>query len=282
MAFIVNYNGNGADGGTVPIDSPSPHNPGETVLIPNVNSMTLSKTGAAFAYWNTSPDGSGDIHGWPADTTFIMPASNVVLYAQWFVTTGLSNGGRTDHYAFAYDDSLRSSALEPSRTQALMNQAEADFAIMANWFAGITLNGPSPIPVYVTRLSGGTNNTGSIRLKPSTKDVDELRSYLVSEITESFMARQKKGWGFLPGVNNEESGGEGLSLFLTQQFEIKQGIAGPYTAFTAEGWLNSSLPRAHPNCTRFVTNADGTETDFGARFDYINSLLPFPGPCVSG
>ena len=63
--------------------------------------MSLSKTGAAFGYWNAEPDGSGIIHGWPADTSFVMPASNVVLYAQWFVTAGLSAGGLTAHYAAA-------------------------------------------------------------------------------------------------------------------------------------------------------------------------------------
>ena len=277
MPFTVSYNGNGSDSGAVPSDPHGPYSPGETVLIPTVMSMSLSKTGAAFAYWTTKPDGSGTVHGWPADTSFAMPASDVVLYAQWFVTTGLSAGGLTAHYAFAYDAALQAGRLEPGRTQALMNKAEADFGIMSRWFAGVTPSGPSPIPVYVTRLTGGANNTGSIRLKPNTTDVDELRSYLVSEITESFMSGQNKGWGFLPGTTNEESCGEGLSLFLTQQFELTQGIAGPYTAFTADGWLNSSLPRSDPSSTRYVTNADGSETDFGSRFDYVNSLLPYPG-----
>jgi hypothetical protein len=57
--------------------------PGETLLIPTVMPMSLGKTGPTFAYWNTEPDGSGIIHGWPADTSIVMPASNVVLYAQW-------------------------------------------------------------------------------------------------------------------------------------------------------------------------------------------------------
>src|SRR5206468_2492726 len=123
----------------------------------------------------------------------------------------------------------------------------------------------------------GANNTGDIRLKPGSNDVNELRSLLVSEITESFMFGQNRGWGFVSGVNNEESCGEGLSLFLTQQFERSQGIAGPYTAFTANGWLNSSLPTSDPNSTRLVKNPDNTVTDFGSRFDYVNSILPFPG-----
>ena len=71
-----------------------------------------------------------------------------------------------------------------------MNGAEGDYTIMANWFTGVSL-GSSPINVYVTRLTGGANNTGDIRLKPNTNSPNELRCYLVSEITESFMAPEQ-------------------------------------------------------------------------------------------
>jgi hypothetical protein len=96
---------------------------------------------------------------------------------------------------------------------------------MATWFAGVTPSDPSPIPVYVTRLTGGANNTGDIRLRPNTNDPNELPCYLISEVTESFMNGQNKGLGFLPGVNNEESCGEGSRLSLTQQFAVLQGFA---------------------------------------------------------
>ena len=278
MPFTVTYNGNGNDGGSPPVDTKGPYNPGQTVLVAQPTPSSMTKTGATFAYWNTKPDGSGVFHGWPQDTFFAMPATNLTLYAQWFVTTGLQNAGATPHYSCAYDSTLLASGLEPGRTDALINAVEADFGIMSGWFAGITPNGPSPVPVYVTRLTGGANNTGPIRLKPNTPDPNELRSLLVSEITESFMAGQNKGWGFLPGVTNEESCGEALSLFLTQRFEQLQGVTGPYTAFTANNWLNSSLPTSNPNSTRFVYNSDGSlQTDFGSRADYINTLLPFPG-----
>jgi Listeria-Bacteroides repeat domain (List_Bact_rpt) len=277
MPFTVTYNGNGSDGGTVPVDSKT-YNAGDTVSVQAAGSMT--KTGATFAYWNTKADGTGTFHGWPQDTTFKMPAANVTLYAQWFVTTGLANGGATTHYKFSYDSSLSAGGLEPGRTQTLMNAAEGDYNIMATWFKGVTPSGPSPIPVYVTRLNGGANNTGDIRLKPNTNSPNELRCYLVSEVTESFMSGQNKGWGFLPGVNDEESCGEGLSLFLTQQFALSRGFASPYTSFTANtanGWLNSSLPSSNPASTRYVKNSDGSTTDFGSRFDYVNSVLPYPG-----
>ena len=80
-------------------------------------------------------------------------------------------------------------------------------SIMAGWFTGVTPSGPNPIPVYVTRLTGGANNTGDIRLKPNGNSPNELRAYLISEVTESFMQGQNKGWGFLPGAGatNENS-----------------------------------------------------------------------------
>jgi hypothetical protein len=276
MAFTVTYNGNGSDGGSVPTDGTA-YNAGDTVPVQPPGSMT--KTGATFAYWNTKADGTGAFHGWPQDTSFPMPASNLTLYAQWFVTTGLTDGGKTTHYAFSYDSSLAAGGLEPGRTQALKDAAEGDYTIMANWFSGVSL-GSSRINIYVTRLTGGANNTGDIRLKPNTNSPNELRCYLVSEVTESFMQAQNKGWGFLPGINNEESCGEALSLFLTQQFALKQGFPNPYTGFTTNtgnGWLNSSLPASNPASTRFVTNSDGSVTDFGSRFDYVNSTLPYPG-----
>jgi hypothetical protein len=97
------------------------------------------------------------------------------------------------------------------------------------------------------------------------------------------MHAQNKGWGYLPGpgVTNENSCGEALSLFLTQQFALGQGFPSPYTGFTAntsQNWLNSSLPTSNPSSTRFY---DKTTTspgfDYGSRADYINSTRPYPG-----
>lgn len=300
----VIYNGNGASG-QVPVDSNIYAATGGGTVNDGVNDTTkapyeqtdsngnplgivtgnLTLGGATFLYWNTKADGSGVIHGWPADTSFLFPAqaTNLTLWAQWAITTGLPNNGVTTHYTFAYDSSLQASGLEPGRTKTLMGASEADYAIMSNpmtgWFPGVTPSGPSPIPVYVTRLTGGANNTGTIRLRPNTTDPNELRCLLIAEVTESFMHGQNKGWGFLPGVSNEESCGEALSLFLTQQFELSQGIAGPYTAFPGNNWLNSSLPVANSASTRFYSgdNAAPQGYDFGSRVDYVNSVLPFFG-----
>jgi hypothetical protein len=86
---------------------------------------------------------------------------------------------------------------------------------------------------------------------------------------------------FLPGVNNEESCGEGLSLFLTQQFAVFRGFASPCTSFTANtanGWLNSSLPTSKSNSTRFYDKTSTSQGyDYGSRVDYVNSIVPWFG-----
>lgn len=281
MPYTVTYNGNGSDGGSVPVDPQSPYNAGVKVTV--LAAGSLSKTGAVFAYWNTNANGSGTTYGWPTATTFNMPAANVVLYAQWFVTTGLTAGGPdpahlqpglTNYYEFYYDSSLAASGLEPGRTNTVLQNVDIDYGLMQGWFPGVTAAGPSPIPVYVTSLTGGANNTGTIRLKPNTNDPNELRALLVAEVTESFMNGQNKGWGFLPGVNNEESCGEALSIFLTSQFQISIG-ASIFAQGAANNWLNTSLPSSNPSSTRFTSDANCTQvTDWGSRADYVNSLLP--------
>jgi hypothetical protein len=299
--FEVRYDGNGNDGGIVP--PPKMHGVGPHVgadgMVPNPPDMT--KTGAVFAYWNTKPDGSGDFYGWPEPATLSLPAEDIVLYAQWYVTTGLTNGGNTQHYAFAYDSSLQAGSLEPARTNALMAVADridsnangpddSDYGVMASWFPGVTATRPNGlpsdarIPIFVTHFDGGARNTGKIYLKPGPgSDMARSRLFLVAEITESFMEGQKKGWGFEnhPGASwtNEESCGEGLSLFLTEQMAQLKGVSGVFTEKASENWLNSALPTSNSACTRFFKNEDGSQdlADFGSRADYVNLNLFFPG-----
>jgi uncharacterized repeat protein (TIGR02543 family) len=77
-SHTVTYNGNGSDGGTVPVDSSS-YAEGATVTVASVG--TLVKTGNTFIGWNTAADGSGTAR--LAGSTFIMGTTNVTLYAQW-------------------------------------------------------------------------------------------------------------------------------------------------------------------------------------------------------
>ena len=79
--YVVSYNGNGSDGGSVPIDT-NGHAQGETVRA--ADKGTLTKSGYFFAGWNTAADGSGTHYNF--FDALIMPAANVTLYAQWSLT----------------------------------------------------------------------------------------------------------------------------------------------------------------------------------------------------
>ncbi|MBU0955230.1 MAG: InlB B-repeat-containing protein [Spirochaetes bacterium] len=76
--YTVTYHGNGADGGEAPIDG-NRYEEAQGVTVKNKGTLTL--TGATFIGWNTSVDGSATQH--LADSNFLMPATDVDLYAQW-------------------------------------------------------------------------------------------------------------------------------------------------------------------------------------------------------
>ncbi|MCK5268826.1 MAG: InlB B-repeat-containing protein, partial [Spirochaetes bacterium] len=77
--YIVTYEGNGSDAGTVPLDTNS-YIEGQTVTVLD-NTGSLLKTGYTFSGWNTIADGSGE--SYTAGETFPMGLSNVVMYAMW-------------------------------------------------------------------------------------------------------------------------------------------------------------------------------------------------------
>jgi len=76
--YIVSFNGNGHDAGTVP--SSIVQNFNTQVTIPT-NSGGLSRTGYTFNGWNTQVGGGGTAY--TGGNTFNMPARSTVLYAQW-------------------------------------------------------------------------------------------------------------------------------------------------------------------------------------------------------
>ncbi|MEM4247794.1 MAG: InlB B-repeat-containing protein, partial [Candidatus Nanoarchaeia archaeon] len=77
--YSVTYDGNSNTGGTAPTDSNS-YPAGATVTVLG-NTGNLTKTGYTFAGWNTQADGNGI--SYVSGATFIMPANDVTLYAQW-------------------------------------------------------------------------------------------------------------------------------------------------------------------------------------------------------
>jgi Listeria-Bacteroides repeat domain (List_Bact_rpt) len=265
MAFTVTYNGNGSTGGSVPVDNNN-YNSGDTVtVLGNTGNLILS--GGTFAYWNTAADGSGTVHG--GNQTFTITA-NVTLYAQWYVTTGLTNGGKTTHYAFAYDSALQAGGLEPARTNALIAQAENDFTLMSGWFGGIGLPFSLPVAVNIANLGGGAGWGPPITLKPGNGNANYCRYLMVSEVSEMLMLQQNAGW-FAPDGSNEQSCGEALSRFLGQQFLVLSGTGVAQPGYQiSPAWLNSSLPAG----TAGSSQVGGTITTLGAGIDNVVTAIP--------
>jgi hypothetical protein len=77
--YSVTYNGNGNTGGSLPSDS-SHYKENDTVTVLG-NTGALTKTNCIFSNWNTAANGSGTSYS--QGQTFLMPASDVTLYAQW-------------------------------------------------------------------------------------------------------------------------------------------------------------------------------------------------------
>ena len=276
MAQVV-YSGNGSTGGTVPVDS-NTYVSGNTVTVAN-NTGGLSIGGEVFLYWNTAADGSGTIQ--TGGSTFTFTAA-VTLYAQWGVTTGLTGGGTTTHYQFYYDPVLAGpGGPEPARTNQVIAACETtDFAWLQAQFAGVTITQTLPIPTYVTAVNNKRGSWSAGWGPPLTLNPNQgagsafVRCLMIAEVSEMLMLSQHKGWGYSSGVGDEESCGEGLSLFLTTQFQIANGLTGIglINNGAPDAWLNTSLPASNPASTEF----DGT-THYGIRKDYVNSTLPFAG-----
>ena len=282
MAKVI-YNGNGNTGGSVPVDSNNyAANASFTVAVPG----SLSLGSSPYFYWNTKADGTGTIFG-PGANTFPNQTTNLTLFAIWGVTTGLANGGVTTHCNFFYDPSLGGAGgVEPARINQLLATGtggkpviENDFDWLQAQFAGVDMTKARsfPIPIHVTS-AGGPSGYGASWGWPLVMNAGHLastllRSMLIAEVSEVFMAAQDKGWGYSNSVGDEESCGEALSLFLTVQFQLSQGLGSTWLMNgTPATWLNTSLPASNPASTEF----DGT-THYGSRTDYVNSTLPFAG-----
>lgn len=177
------------------------------------------------------------------------------------ITTGLTSGGQTTHYAFTYEDSLQKTAAnpsgpEPARTNAVIAAAEGDFTQMTGWFGGTALDVSFRIPVNVLNAGGGagwslSGGNLTVTIKPTaTGTATDIRYLLVAEMTEQFMRAHGKGWY---GTNTEGSEGEGLSRFLARQLLDTNGLGAPPSGFgNSNAWLASTRDD-------WVNNVKGTD-----------------------
>ncbi len=82
LTYTVTYDGNGNDGGSIPIDN-TDYLQGSTVITLG-NTGGLAKSGYEFYGWNTQADGNGMPYS--PGQTFTMGSADVTLYAKWVTT----------------------------------------------------------------------------------------------------------------------------------------------------------------------------------------------------
>src|SRR6266496_5273379 len=198
-----------------------------------------------------------------------------------FVTDGLLNGGRTEHYSVFYDDSL---ALADGRDAVndLLFWLEKDFVLMQGSFTGVNFQFLLPIRVELTGEDGGAGWTDppdivlssyqlTVTLKPGPHPTTALLRYLmVSEVTEMFMASQRKDWFGPTGIfwgADERSMGESLSRFLASEFVsgTLNGRQTPSGFSVVRNWLND-LVRPNFVDTTVDDNQPDTITGCGTCF----------------
>ncbi len=171
-----------------------------------------------------------------------------------FVATSLPNGGMTPHFAITYDDTLPA-ARGLDIALDLMNYCESDLALIQSWFPGVNFQFAFPVSVQITGVNGGASWTDppdfalwfgfhpSIDIMPGPRPTTGLIRYLmVAEVTEMFMASQRKPWFGDTHVTGADEGsmGESLSRFLASEFLTVTGISKAiFPGFTVVHiWLN--------------------------------------------
>jgi hypothetical protein len=288
MAKVI-YQGNGSTGGSVPVDNNS-YAANASFNVDGPGSLSLGSS--PFFYWNTQADASGVFY-YPGPSTFPNQTTDLTLFAIWGVTTGLTNGGVTTHFNFFYDPNIGGTGgVEPARINQLLAAGtggkpviENDFDWLQAQFAGIDMTKARsfPILVHVTSVVEPGYNASwgwPLVMNAGTYPSTLLRSMFISEVSETFMLAQDKGWGYSNGAQNEESCGEALSLFLTVQFQLAKSLGTTWLMNgTPATWLNTSLPDSNPASTEFdATGQYGPSgTHYGSRVDYVGSVKPWAG-----
>jgi uncharacterized repeat protein (TIGR02543 family) len=123
--YTITYNGNTNTSGSAPTDATSPYAAGATVTTLG-NTGNLTKTGYSFNDWNTAANGTGTSQA--AASTFTMPSSNVVLYAQW----------SPNNYTVTFDANTGTGSMS---SQAIAFTASANLTANSFTKSGYTFSG---------------------------------------------------------------------------------------------------------------------------------------------
>ncbi len=163
----------------------------------------------------------------------------------------VTQAGTTAHFEVSYLTSLGQKGA--SLAQAILQNCERDYGTLKQAFGGLD---PQRLPfvVQVTSDSTGASHSSCLGTDimvggKSGGNVDFIRSLLVAEADEVFMANYGRGW------DCGASAGEGLSRVLAN--DIYKGVE-PADFISSNVWLNLN-PR--PN---FVDHTDSTDTNYNS------------------
>ena len=187
VPYSVNYDGNSSTGGSVPTDS-GVYATGATVTV-KANTGSLTKTGSAFAGWNTAPNGTGTAYAASGSAILTMGSANVTLYAQWTVpysvtyNSNASSSGTvpTDISTYASGATVTVKANTGSLAKTGFtftgwntaadgsgtNYASSGSAILTMGAANVTLFAKWEV-TYTVTYNGNTNTSGSVPTDSST------------------------------------------------------------------------------------------------------------------
>jgi len=166
----VTYDGNGATGGSVPIDTGSPYAAGATVAVKS-NSGVLTRDGYVFAEWNTAANGSGAfLKGGAA----FRVTANTTFYAQW-ITPQSAFSDRAASLGFAGENAFAFAiATDASGNSYVAGYFESSSLKLSS---SITLTSSSYTNGFVAKMDAAGTVLWSKKL--SDNDGIDLRSIAV-------------------------------------------------------------------------------------------------------
>jgi hypothetical protein len=161
----------------------------------------------------------------------------------------VTSAGNTAHFEVSYLTSLGQNGA--NLAQAILQNCERDYTSLQQIFGNLTPHN-LPFVVQVTDDSTGASHSSCLGTDVtvggnSGGDIDFIRSLLVAEVDEVFMANFGRGW------DCGASPGEGLSRVLALDL---YKVAWPTGFISSNSWLNQN-PR--PN---FVDTAYPSDTDY--------------------
>ena len=270
---IVIYDGNGEDGGSVPVDD-NDYEEGQFVTVLG-NTGDLVKAGYTFAGWNTRADGSGTTYA--QDQTFTMEAADVILYAKW-TDSGAGAGDLDTSFGgtgvVTTDIDGMGFAMAIQGDGKILVAGSGDQATVVRYNADGTLDPTFGINGIVTLPAGGNSLMVATALAIERGDSDDFRIVVAGIGTSS-------GFFRMAAARLNANGSLDTSFAATS---VTPGIF--YSPFTSNGSYGAQdvaiqddgkIVLVGETADRFavvrLTDGGGLDSGFGGGAGYVTTVI---------